>query len=78
MLALVLPPLGPLHIANSLCLGWSSLEWNYAKVLIVAVAIEAAFPLSSSLIKIMQIIMPSSTEGKKRVDEQKEKENRKR
>ena len=78
ILALVLPPLGPLHIANSLCLGWSSLEWNYAKVLIVAVAIEAAFPLSSSLIKIMQIIMPSSTEGKKRVDEQKEKENRKR
>ena len=33
-------------------------------VLILAVIIEAAFPLSNALIKIMQILLPSST-GKK-------------
>lgn len=73
VLALILPKIGDLHIANALCLGWSSLEWNYAKVLIVVVAIEAAFPLSSSLIKIMQILMPSSTSNVKKADEQKDK-----
>ncbi|MDE7087613.1 MAG: HAD-IC family P-type ATPase, partial [Clostridia bacterium] len=57
--------------ANALCHGWTDLEWNYAKVLIVIVAIEAAFPLSSSLIKIMQIIMPSSLENKKQRDDEK-------
>lgn len=67
ILAMTLPPIGSLlYIANELCIGWSSLKWNYAKILIVVVAIEAAFPLSSSLIKIMQIIMPSSTEGQKK------------
>lgn len=40
---------------------WSTLDWDYAKLLIVAVVIEAAFPLSSALIKIMEIVMPSST-----------------
>lgn len=77
IMALVLPPLGPLHIVESLCLGWSQLEWNYAKVLIVVVAIEAAFPLSSSLIKIMQILMPSSTSNVKKTDEQKDKKKAK-
>lgn len=80
ILALTLPPIGSLvYIAEALCNGWASLKWDYAKILIVVVAIEAAFPLSSSLIKIMQIIMPSSTENtKKRTDEKKEKEIRKR
>ena len=32
--------------------------------MILAVIIEAAFPLSNALIKIMQILLPSST-GKK-------------
>lgn len=77
ILALTLPPIGIIHIADALCLGWGSLHWDYAKVLIVVVAIEAAFPLSKSLIKIMQIIMPSSTEGtKKRVEDQKELKKR--
>ena len=60
--------------ANALCSGWSELNWsenNFSKILIVIVAIEAAFPLSSSLIKIMQIIMPSSLEKKKPKDEDK-------
>jgi cation-transporting ATPase E len=43
---------------------FSTLTWDYPKILIVAVVIEAAFPISNSLIKIMQILMPSST-GKK-------------
>ncbi|MDE6691309.1 MAG: HAD-IC family P-type ATPase [Clostridia bacterium] len=77
ILALTVPPIGRLHIADTLCLGWGSLHWNYAKVLVVVVAIEAAFPLSKSLIKIMQIIMPSSTEGqKKRVEDTKELKKR--
>jgi hypothetical protein len=40
---------------------FSSLNWDYPKILIVAVVIEAAFPISQTLIKIMQILMPSST-----------------
>jgi cation-transporting ATPase E len=43
---------------------FSMLNWDYPKLLIVAVVVEAAFPISQSLIKIMQILMPSST-GKK-------------
>ncbi|MCM1437863.1 MAG: HAD-IC family P-type ATPase [Roseburia sp.] len=80
IMALTLPPIGSLlYIADELCKGWADLHWDYAKVLIVVVAIEAAFPLSSSLIKIMQIIMPSSTEGaKKKADEPKDKEGKKR
>ena len=77
ILAMTMPAIGRLNIANALCLGWSSLNWDYAKVLGVVVAIEAAFPLSKSLIKIMQIIMPSSTENsKKRVEDQKELKKR--
>ncbi|MDE6557735.1 MAG: HAD-IC family P-type ATPase [Clostridia bacterium] len=74
ILALALPPLGRLiYIADALCTGWADLKWDYPKLLIVAVAIEAAFPLSQSFIKIMQIIMPSSTEGSKKNDEKKGK-----
>ncbi len=51
-------------IAEHLYAGWSELEWDYSKLLIIAVVIEAAFPLSKSLIKIMEIIMPSSTAHK--------------
>ncbi len=50
--------------------GFSQLPWNVIHFLIIAVVIEAAFPLSQSLIKIMQIIMPSST-GKKRAEAEK-------
>lgn len=63
-------------IANALCTGWSRLDWNYSKILIVVVAIEAAFPISQYLIKIMQIIMPSSTtsdSSKKNTDDKKDK-----
>ncbi len=48
-------------LGEQLFTGWSKLEWEYAKVLVIVVVIEAAFPLSSALIKIMEIIMPSST-----------------
>lgn len=51
-------------LADMLYPNWSSLTWDYTKLLILAVAIEAAFPLSNSLIKLMQILLPSST-GKK-------------
>ncbi|MDE7300704.1 MAG: hypothetical protein K2N47_00895, partial [Clostridia bacterium] len=55
---------------------WANATWDYAKILIVVVAIEASFPLSSWLIKIMQIIMPSSTEKKKSHDEKKKEKQR--
>ena len=77
ILALTVPPIGRLHIADTLCLGWGSLNWDYAKVLIVVVAIEAAFPLSKSLIKIMQIIMPSATSVTKKTDDDKDKKKAK-
>ena len=47
---------------------FGDLPWSLMHFLIIAVVIEAAFPLSQSLIKIMQIVMPSST-GKKKGDE---------
>ena len=40
--------------------GWQSLEWDYAKVLIVVVVLQAAFPISGWLIELMHIIMPSA------------------
>jgi hypothetical protein len=49
------------YLADLIYPGWSTLHWDYPKLLIIAVIIEAAFPLSQSLIKIMQLIMPSST-----------------
>lgn len=53
------------QLADMLYSGWSELEWDYSKLLIIAVVIEAAFPISKSLIRIMEIIMPSSTAHKK-------------
>lgn len=61
IIALAVPPIGRLYIANELCRNWDKLQWSYSKILIVVVAIEAAIPLSSWFIKIMQILMPSST-----------------
>ena len=54
------------ELASFLYLGWNNLNWDYAKVLVIVVVLEAAFPLSSALIKIMEIIMPSSTGNTKK------------
>lgn len=62
--ALYVPSIGDMLYKVSDDVKWSTLEWDYTKFLILAVAVEAAFPLSNSLIKIMQILLPSST-GKK-------------
>jgi cation-transporting ATPase E len=64
MVAVSVTALSVPFLAEQLYPGWSELHWDYPKLLIVAVVIEAAFPISLSLIKIMQILMPSST-GKK-------------
>ncbi|MDE6580055.1 MAG: hypothetical protein K2K41_05940, partial [Ruminiclostridium sp.] len=45
--------------------GWSKLEWDYSKILIIVVVIEAAFPLSNWMIKLMQVIMPSASNSVK-------------
>ncbi|MDE7162809.1 MAG: HAD-IC family P-type ATPase [Clostridia bacterium] len=64
--------------AEMLCAGMTSeLEWHYSKILIIVVAIEAAFPISQSLIKIMQIIMPSSVDStKKRIEDHPKKKKK--
>lgn len=41
--------------------GWLSLEWNYAYILIVVVVIEAAFPISGWIMKLMHTLMPSAS-----------------
>ncbi|MDE7453183.1 MAG: HAD-IC family P-type ATPase, partial [Clostridia bacterium] len=41
--------------------GWTYLKWDYSKILIIVVVIEAAFPVSNWLIKLMQVIMPSAS-----------------
>lgn len=46
--------------------GWNELHWDYAKILIVVVVIEAAFPLSGWLMELMHLIMPSSVGKKKK------------
>lgn len=78
VLAFTVPAIGSFKLANSLVLGWTDLKWDYSKILIIAVAIEAAFPLSASLIKIMKVIMPSSSsEGSKRERHREKKEKNK-
>ena len=41
--------------------GWDKLEWDYAKVLIIVVVLEAAFPISGWITALMHIIFPSAT-----------------
>ena len=63
-IALSVPVLGAMLYKVDDATKWSTIEWTTTQFLILAVIIEAAFPLSNALIKIMQILLPSST-GKK-------------
>ena len=63
-LALCVPWIGDMLYNVSDEAKWSLLKWDTTKLLIIAVVIEAAFPISNGLIKIVQILLPSST-GKK-------------
>lgn len=45
--------------------GWDSLTWDYAKVLTIVVAIEAAFPISGWLQDLSHIIFPSTKKKEK-------------
>ena len=65
MLALCITAFAVKPLAELLYDGWSDIQWDYAKILIVVVVIEAAFPVSSWLIDLMHVIMPSSTDSKK-------------
>jgi len=40
--------------------GWSTLKWDYGQILTIVVVIEACFPLSSWLAKLMNVIMPTT------------------
>ena len=48
-------------LANLFYDGWKNLEWDYAKVLIIVVVLEAAFPISGWITALMHIILPSAT-----------------
>ncbi|MDE7329637.1 MAG: HAD-IC family P-type ATPase [Clostridia bacterium] len=51
----------PFLTEHLLYTGWEALEWDYAKVLTIVVVIEAAFPISSWLLSLMHVIMPSTS-----------------
>lgn len=40
--------------------GWLELKWDYPKILILVVVLEAAFPISTWLLELMHVIMPSA------------------
>ena len=61
MLGLCIAAYSVKPLAELLYTGWSDLKWDYSKILIIVVVIEAAFPVSGWLISLMQVIMPSST-----------------
>lgn len=55
----------PYFAENMLFKGWSNIVWDYAKILTLVVVLEAAFPASEWLIKLMHIILPSATSDAK-------------
>lgn len=56
----------PVAIINDMLFdGWSELKWDYGQILTIVVVIEAAFPLSGWLIKLMHIIMPTGKKSAK-------------
>ncbi len=57
----------PVITENMFYTGWTEIEWDYSKVLVIVVVIMAAFPLSSWIQKLMYYIMPSAS-GKTRKD----------
>ena len=65
MLAIAVTCFSVPWLASKLYLQWNDLNWTYGKALAIVVVIEAAFPLSSALIKLMEILMPSSKGSKK-------------
>ncbi len=63
----------PFITENLLYKGWMDLldGFDYAKILTIVVVIEAAFPVSSWLIELMHILMPST--NKKKLQQQQQK-----
>ena len=56
-------------VGNMFYDSWDSLKWDYAKILIIVVVIEAAFPVSGWITELMHIILPSSTGKSKRKED---------
>ena len=61
MLALCITAFAVPQLAELLYTGWKDIKWDYAKILIIVVVIEAAVPISGWLISLMHYIFPSST-----------------
>ena len=66
MLALCVTAFAVPQITELLFIGWKDIKWEYSKILIIVVVIEAAFPISGWLIDIMHAIMPSASNKKKK------------
>ena len=66
IVCIAIPQLGALFYD-----GWENLKWDYAKILIIVVVLEAAFPISGWISGLMHIILPSAT-GKSRQQKQEE------
>ena len=64
-----IPQLGELFFK-----GWKNLEWDYAKVLIIVVVLEAAFPISAWITALMHVVFPSAT-GKHKQQKKEEVKN---
>ena len=66
MLALCVTAFAVPQLTELLFIGWKDIKWEYSKILIIVVVIEAAFPISGWLIDIMHAIMPSASNKKKK------------
>ena len=58
-------------LANLFYDDWSSIKWDYAKILIIVVVIEASFPISGWLTSLMHLIFPSATGKHKKKEDNK-------
>lgn len=52
------------YIPELLFPGWDKLDWKYGQLMIIVCVVEAAFPVSSWLMSLMHVIIPSASTKK--------------
>ena len=52
---------------------WNKLNWNYGQLMIIVAVIEATFPVSDWLLKLMHFIMPTSATKKRHIPAEEKK-----
>ncbi len=45
--------------------GWNTISWEYGQILTIVVVIEAAFPISTWLIKLSRVLLPTTDKRRK-------------